>query len=69
MTVNTNHHDRLLFWVAFAVLMVGIALGDAAIIAWNAKVAGFWELLVSLFSFVLISAGVLFTIWEMKSRI
>ena len=68
MNVNTNHDYRLLYWVAFAVLMVGVGLCDAAVIAWNASVAGFWVLFVSLFSFVLTSAGLLFTIWRMNSR-
>ncbi len=68
MNVKVNHDDRLLFGVAFAVFMVGVSLADAAIIAWNASMVGFWELFASLLSFVLVSAGVLFTIWRMKSR-
>ena len=68
MNFNTNHNNRLLYWVTFAVLMVGVGLCDAAVIAWNASLAGFWELFVSLFSFVLTSAGLLFTIWRMRRR-
>ena len=68
MDVKTNQDDRLLFWVALTLLMIGVGLADAAVIAWNASVAGFWELLVSLFSFAMVSAGLLFTIWRMKYR-
>ena len=61
---QTNNH--LLFWIAITLLLAGVGLGDTAIVAWYASAATVWQLAGFLFSFALIGAGVLFTVWQMR---
>ena len=58
--------DHLLHWIAASLLLVGFGLGDTAIIAWCASLVTVWQLGAVLFSFVLVAAGLCFTVWQMR---
>ena len=58
--------DHLLHWIVAALLLVGFGLGDTAIIAWCASLVTAWQLGAVLFSFVLVAAGLCFTVWQMR---
>jgi hypothetical protein len=62
----SRDNGHLLLWITSALLLLGVLLGDAAIIAWYASFANVWQLLGSFFSFLMIAAGLLFTVWRMR---
>jgi hypothetical protein len=63
----SRNNDHLLHWIAAALFFTGIALIDTAIIAWCASLVTLWQLAVSVFSYMLIAVGVLFTVWQMSA--
>jgi len=63
----SRNNDHLLHWIAAALFLIGIALVDTAIIAWCASLVTLWQLAVSVSSWLLIAAGVLFTVWQMSA--
>jgi hypothetical protein len=58
--------DHLLHWIAATLLLVGFGLGDTAIVAWSTSLVTVWQLDAFLFSFVLVAAGLCFTVWQMR---
>lgn len=65
-TPASRSDDHLLHWIAAALLLVGFGLGDTAIIAWCVSLFTVWQFGAVLFSFVLVAAGLCFTIWQMR---
>jgi hypothetical protein len=63
----SRNNDHLLHWIATALFLTGIALIDTAIIAWCASLVTLWQLAASVFSYMLIAVGVLFTVWQMSA--
>jgi hypothetical protein len=62
----SRNDDHLLQWIVAILLLVGFGLGDTAIIAWCASLVTVWQLGAVLFSFVLVAAGLCFTVWQMR---
>ena len=58
--------DHLLHWIAATLLLVGFGLGDTAIVAWSASLVTVRQLGAVLFSFVLVAAGLCFTVWQLR---
>jgi hypothetical protein len=66
MSLASRSDDHLLHWIVAALLLVGFGLGDTAIIAWCASLVTEWQLGAVLCSFVLVAAGLYFTVWQMR---
>ena len=60
-------NDHLLQWTAAALSLIGISLLDIAVTAWAASWVTAWQLAASVASYLLIAAGVLFTIWQVRA--
>src|SRR6266700_7126053 len=65
-TSASRNNDHLLHWIATTLILIGFALGDTAIIVWCASLVTLWPMVVSIFSYVLIAMGVVFTVWQMS---
>jgi hypothetical protein len=65
-TPASQNSNRLLYWMASILVLLGFGLGDTGIIAWCASLITFWQLAVFAFSFALIGMGAIFTIWQMR---
>jgi hypothetical protein len=63
---TSRNNDKLFYWIAATLLLVGVGLGDTAIVAWSASLVTFWQLVAATFSFVLIATGTLFTVWQVR---
>jgi hypothetical protein len=65
-TTDSRDNIHLLCWISGAVLLTGFGLADAAVIASCASLATFGHLFACIFSFALISSGLLFTVWQIR---
>ena len=65
-TSALRNDDHLLHWMGATLLLISFGLGDAAIIAWCASAIDFGELFAVVFSFLLIEAGLFYTVWQMR---
>jgi hypothetical protein len=55
---------RHLAWLISFLLVLSLALTDAAVVAWLARVVNAAEILAGGFTFVVVSWGALVTIWQ-----
>ena len=67
MNIPASHDsNRLLYWTAAILVLLGFGLGDTGIIAWCTSLITLGQLVVITSSFALIGMGMLFTIWQMR---
>ena len=67
MDIRTSRNDNhLLYWMAATLFLVGVSLADTATVAWSASLVSLWQLVASVLAFLLISTGVLFTVWQVR---
>jgi hypothetical protein len=66
MKLTLRKRDRLLYWIAAALLLIGFGLGDSAVVAWSASMATTGQVAAFGLAFVLTASGVFFTFWEMR---
>jgi hypothetical protein len=64
---TSGNNDHLLRWIAAALFLIGLALADIAITAWSFSLVTLWQLAASAVSYLLIGAGALFTIWQIRT--
>jgi hypothetical protein len=65
MNTRASHNGYLVYWVAAVLLVIGVGLGDATIVAWSASIITFWQLVAVTSSFGLIAMGILITFCQM----
>jgi hypothetical protein len=65
-TSTEQSSNHLLHWIAAVLLISFFALSDTAVIAWSASLVSAGQLAAAGTAFVSLSAGVLFTVWQLK---
>ena len=58
--------ERHVVWLIGFLLFASFVLADAGIVVWCARLASAGEILAYAFTFVLLSSGTLFTLWQME---
>lgn len=67
MNISASHHDdRLLYWIAAMLLLLGCGLGDTAVIAWSASLLTMCQLMAGALAFGLIGTGLFVTVWQIR---
>jgi hypothetical protein len=65
-TTVSRNNDQLLLWLAAILMLLGLGLGDMGIVALYASIVSRLQLLGFAFSFTMIGAGTLFTVWQIR---
>jgi FtsH-binding integral membrane protein len=62
----SGNNDHLLHWIAAVLLVMGVALGVTAIVAWCASLVTFGQMVAVSLALVLTGTGTFFTVWQIR---